>query len=57
MYYKDHRIELYDLEKDIGESTDLAKSIPEKDEELRSELTEWLKETGATDWKEAAEAR
>jgi arylsulfatase A-like enzyme len=41
-YYEDGRAELYDLDSDIGETNDLAARMPEKVEELRKMLHEWL---------------
>lgn len=46
-YYEDDRNELYDLSKDIGEQTDLAKSQPQITKKLRSKLDSWLNQTGA----------
>ncbi len=38
---------LFHLKDDLGETTDLSKSQPEKAEELRQQLLVWQKETGA----------
>ena len=46
-YYEDGRDELYNLAKDIGEETDLARSNPETAKALRTKLNNWLKETKA----------
>ena len=46
-YFEDGRLELYDLEADIGERTNLATSQPEKASELHRLLKEWRGETGA----------
>ncbi|MCK5879167.1 MAG: sulfatase [Holophagae bacterium] len=43
IYYYTGKLELYDLETDLGERTDLATQMPEKTEELRVLLQEWLK--------------
>lgn len=40
-------LELYDLESDISESENLAKSHPKQARRMRSELDRWRKETGA----------
>ncbi|MDO8952287.1 MAG: hypothetical protein Q7U86_06650, partial [Draconibacterium sp.] len=40
-------VELYDLETDIGESTDLSAVFPEKSHELLMLLKDWQKETKA----------
>ncbi|WP_442508011.1 sulfatase [Novipirellula sp. SH528] len=47
-YYDDDSIELYDLKSDISESRNLADEMPEKAEQLRSELESWLKKTNAS---------
>jgi arylsulfatase A-like enzyme len=41
-FYEDNRIELYNLKEDIGERNNLAQSVPDKAEELRIMLHEWL---------------
>lgn len=46
-YYEDGRKELYNLEKDVSEITDLAAAYPEKVEELNKELFTYLKEVKA----------
>ncbi|TVP43689.1 MAG: DUF4976 domain-containing protein [Mongoliibacter sp.] len=46
-FYEDDRIELYHLEKDLGERNDLAKSEREKAEYLEKKLKTWLKNTEA----------
>lgn len=46
-FYEDDRVELYDLETDLGESTDLASAEPERVAELRGLLKKFLRETGA----------
>jgi len=40
-------VQLFDLERDIGESRNLAGSMPEKAQELEALLDAWLEETGA----------
>ncbi len=40
-------VELFDLNNDIGETTNLADSLPDKANELRELLQNWRKETGA----------
>lgn len=39
--------EMYDIENDIGETVNLARSMPEKSEELLAELRQWRLEVGA----------
>ncbi len=46
-YFEDGRIELYDLEADIGERTNLAETHPEKAAELYKQLKEWQAEIKA----------
>ena len=46
-YYEDKRVELYNLEMDLGEHEPLNIQYPEKVKELKTELMAWLKETGA----------
>ena len=46
-WYEDKRVELFDLESDIGENRDLAKGQPERVRAMRSTLHRMLKETGA----------
>ncbi|QDV42357.1 Arylsulfatase [Stieleria neptunia] len=48
LYYDDDSIELYNLKDDISESNNLADKLPEKAQQLRSELEAWLKETNAS---------
>jgi len=43
-FYDPERTELYDLEKDIGETSDLSGSMPEKTAEMLSNLHAWLKD-------------
>ncbi len=43
----DRRFELFDLERDLGETTDLAAEAPEKVRELAGLMTEHLRETDA----------
>lgn len=47
-FYDNDSVELYDLKKDIGESQDLATSMPEKAKQLQAELEAWLKATNAS---------
>ncbi|TWU37892.1 Arylsulfatase [Novipirellula aureliae] len=47
-FYDDDSVELYDLNKDVSESRNLAKEMPEKAEQLRSKLESWLKKTNAS---------
>lgn len=46
-FHEDQRIELYNLNDDIGETRNLAAAQPEKAAALREKLHAWLKETGA----------
>ena len=46
-YYEDNRVELYNLKNDLGESQDLANSMPDLASQLRSELHNWRTEVGA----------
>ena len=45
-FYDPPKIELYDLAEDIGEQKDLALKMPEKTEELRNNLQQWIEGTG-----------
>ena len=46
-YYEDGRQELYNLKRDIGESDNLAKRMPERAAEMKGQLDAMLKEHGA----------
>ena len=46
-YYENNSVQLFNLQKDIGEQNDLAKAMPGKVAELRSLLQAWRKETSA----------
>lgn len=46
-YFEDGRLELYDLDADAGERTNLAASHPEKAAELHGLMKQWRKDTGA----------
>lgn len=46
-YFEDGALELYDLEKDIGERNNLAKTSPGKAKQLHRLLKEWRESTGA----------
>ncbi|MCS7467122.1 sulfatase [Stieleria sp. ICT_E10.1] len=46
-YFEDDRVELYDLESDVGESNDLASREPRQAAELRSQLQAWRRNVGA----------
>jgi len=46
-YFEDGGLELYNLKDDIGETTDLAKSMPGKVKELHQMLIDWRTEVGA----------
>ncbi|MFZ5831205.1 MAG: sulfatase/phosphatase domain-containing protein, partial [Planctomycetota bacterium] len=45
-WYEDGRVELFDLEGDIGEQQDLAAKHPEKVAELRAKLNAWRTTAG-----------
>lgn len=47
VYHEDKRLELYNLADDVGEQNDLAAQHPEKTADLKKNLDQWLKETGA----------
>ena len=46
-FYEDGRDELYDVVKDISESTDLAAKEPQRTKEMRAHLDQWLASVGA----------
>ena len=46
-FFEDQRVELYNLEKDIGEATDLSQQEPQKVEELKKALHQWQEKMGA----------
>lgn len=46
-FFEDGRLELYNLEQDIGETQNLASEIPEKAQELRTQMVAWRKEVAA----------
>jgi arylsulfatase A-like enzyme len=46
-FYEDDRVELYNLRDDIGESQDLASTMPERAAELRRMLHDWRTQVGA----------
>jgi len=46
-YFEDGRVELYNLEEDIGETTDLSTRLPKKAGELKEMLAEWRKSVNA----------
>jgi arylsulfatase A-like enzyme len=46
-FFEDKRIELYNLNNDIKEKTDLAETNPEKAEELKQLLHQWREDVGA----------
>ena len=45
--YEDGRLELYDLEADIGETTNLADKMPQKAAQLHKLLRQWLRDVDA----------
>lgn len=46
-YYEDNRIELYNLNEDLGETSNLAASRPDLAAQLQAELHEWRSQIGA----------
>jgi hypothetical protein len=46
-FYEDGRDELYDLAKDVSETTDLAATQPDRAKALRTRLDAWLKSVDA----------
>ncbi|MHB1036674.1 MAG: sulfatase [Pirellulales bacterium] len=46
-HYEDGRVELFDLAKDVGETTDLAARQPQTAQRLRAALDTWRKSVGA----------
>ena len=47
-YFEDGRIELYNLESDVGETTNLTEDHPQVAKRLHAELKNWREETGAS---------
>ncbi len=46
-FFEDNRVELYDLENDIGELHDLSSQLPDKSQELLELLHNWQEEVNA----------
>ena len=46
-FHRDHRLELYNLRKDLGESANLARTHPEKAAQLQTKLEAWRKQVDA----------
>jgi len=46
-FFEDGRVELYDLDEDIGEKNDLAEQLPDLKSELLEELHQWQKDVNA----------
>jgi len=46
-FYEDDRVELYNLDEDLGETHDQSAAMPEKASELRARLDRWRGEVGA----------
>jgi arylsulfatase A-like enzyme len=46
-WYEDERVELFDLARDMSESTDLATKEPERVKKMLAELKQWQKDVGA----------
>jgi hypothetical protein len=47
LQYEDNSFELYDLENDLGEETDVSASTVDKAKEMRADLERWLRSVGA----------
>ena len=47
LFFEESRVELYNLKKDIGETTDLAATQPKKAAAMRRRLEDWLRATEA----------
>jgi arylsulfatase A-like enzyme len=47
LHYDDDSVELFDLENDLSEKHDLAKTLPDVAQKLKARLTNWLEETKA----------
>lgn len=52
-FYDQDAVELYDLQKDIGEASDLSEKMPDKTKALRRDLENWLVKTKASQPKKA----
>lgn len=46
-YFEDHRLELYNLDQDIGETKNLASEMPDKAKELHTAMIAWREKVGA----------
>lgn len=46
-HFESHRVELFNLKKDIGETTDVSRVFPEKTRQLRRMLVKWRKSLDA----------
>lgn len=46
-FFEDNHVELYNLLKDVGETTDLAVELPERTKALREKLHAWRNQVGA----------
>lgn len=46
-FFEDGRLELYNLEEDIGEKNDLSEEMPDKTRELHQKLKDWRQDIGA----------
>jgi arylsulfatase A-like enzyme len=47
-FFEDDHVELYDLEADVGETTDLSRERPDRTRALHDRLREWRRSVGAT---------
>ena len=46
-FFEDGKLELYDLKNDVGETKNLAATMPAKAKELHDKLLAWRKDVGA----------
>ena len=46
-YQSGHKLELYNLNSDIGESNDVSDQYPERTQQMQASLRSWIKHTGA----------
>lgn len=46
-FFEDHRVELYDLGRDLGETKDLCQTMPDKAQAMRQRLHDWRRSVGA----------
>jgi arylsulfatase A-like enzyme len=46
-FFEDNKVELYNIKTDIGETNNLASTMPDKVKQLREQLHAWQKKVGA----------